>query len=52
MSDWELWWAWRPVRLTYEGGWRWLCDVERREESGPFGLKSGWEYRSIECARV
>ena len=28
IGNWLLHFAWRPVRL-YNGGWRWLCHVER-----------------------
>lgn len=26
------WFAWRPVRLTVDGGVRWLCHVNRQRE--------------------
>lgn len=46
-TDWELWFAWRPVAT--QNGWKWLTTVERRIAwngiVGSMGGEMWWEYR-------
>lgn len=47
LNQWLPWFAWRPVRVSKEGGFRWLETVERKligySETG-----CDWNYRARE----